>query len=123
MLALLLGFLSGSGHALGFADLCTWGCSAYYGHTVGVGRLPGATVGDVQTAHGARAAQQALGGWISRWRARRVISDILAIDGNALEDIVSETALSLARGGLDIWRESVRGFDGLSKTRRKSDKQ
>jgi hypothetical protein len=112
-LTLLLNFLPGSsGHALGFADLCTGGRSTDYGNTVGREGLAGPAVGNVQTAHGARAAQEPLSGWIPRWRASRIISGILAVDGNALEDIVREAALSLARRRLDICNESVRAFEG-----------
>lgn len=55
--SLLLGFLPGSGYALSFSDLSTGRRSTYYGYAIGVGRLPCAAVGDVQTAHGARAAE------------------------------------------------------------------
>lgn len=73
----------------------------------------------MQAAHGAGAAQESLSSRIPRWGTSRIISGIFAVDRDALEDIVCKSALGLARGRLDICRESVRGFMGQWKSRRK----
>lgn len=109
-LTFLLGLFPGRGYALSFANLRAWGCSTDYGDAVGCDCLTRSAVGNVQTAHGSRTAQESLSGRVPRGRTVRIASGIFAVYSDSFEDIVREAALSLARGRLDICRRSVGRF-------------